>query len=183
MTIRANPPAMEPSPEAVVAMRERLRGLGFLLTEDAARDLLRGILGIESARLDRRAREAAAACLRSIQDAAREALAILTQGPPAVTAPMAAMAAPPPPPKPAPAPKRDQPVNLAEIVRQRLGDDAPRDDPALRPHERLAPPPPPPAPPAPARAASHTRAPEAAPAPAPVSPEPRRPVFKGRRGR
>lgn len=111
MTIRANPPAMEPSPEAVVAMRERLRGLGFLLTEDAARDLLRGILGIESARLDRRAREAAAACLRSIQDAAREALAILTQGPAAVTAPMAAVAAPVP--KPAPAPKRDQPVNLA----------------------------------------------------------------------
>lgn len=176
MTIRANPPAMEPSPEAVVAIRERLRGLGFLLTEDAARDLLRGILGIESARLDRRAREAAAACLRSIQDAAREALAILTQGPPAATAPMAAVAAPAPPPKPAPAPKRDQPVNLAEIVRQRLGDDAPRDDPALRPHEPLAPPPP-----ASARAASHGRAPE--PAPAPVSPEPRRPVFKGRRGR
>ncbi len=180
MTIRANAPAMEPSPEAVVAIRERLRGLGFLLTEDAARDLLRGILGIESARLDRRAREAAAACLRSIQDAAREALAILTQGPIAVTTPMAAVGAPAPPPKPAPAPKRDQPLNLADIVRQRLGDDAPRDDPALRPHEPLAPPPPP-APPAPARAASHNRAPE--PAPAPVSPEPRRPVFKGRRGR
>ncbi len=29
---------MEPSPEAVVAIRERLRALGFLLTEDAARD-------------------------------------------------------------------------------------------------------------------------------------------------
>ena len=174
MTIRANPPAMEPSPEAVVAMRERLRGLGFLLTEDAARDLLRGILGIESARLDRRAREAAAACLRSIQDAAREALAILTQGPAAVTAPMAAVAAPVP--KPAPAPKRDQPVNLAEIVRQRIGDDAPRDDPASRPHEPLAPPRPPPSP---APAAPQSRAPAPGPSPA----EPRRPVFKGRRGR
>ena len=176
MTIRANPPAMEPSPEAVVAMRERLRGLGFLLTEDAARDLLRGILGIESARLDRRAREAAAACLRSIQDAAREALAILTQGPAAVTAPMAAV--PAPVPKPAPAPKRDQPVNLAEIVRQRLGDDAPRDDPASRPHEPLAPPPPRP-PPSSAPAGSLSRAPAPGPSPA----EPRRPVFKGRRGR
>ncbi|MGE5686543.1 MAG: hypothetical protein ACM34D_03475 [Gemmatimonadota bacterium] len=176
MTIRANPPGMEPSPEAVVAMRERLRGLGFLLTEDAARDLLRGILGIESARLDRRAREAAAACLRSIQDAAREALAILTQGPAAVTAPMAAVGAPVA--KPAPAPKRDQPVNLAEIVRQRLGDDAPRDDPASRPHEPLAPPPPRP-PPSSAPAGSQSRAPAPGPSPA----EPRRPVFKGRRGR
>jgi hypothetical protein len=175
MTTRASAATMEPSPEAVVAIRERLRGLGFLLTEDAARDLLRGILGIESARLDRRAREAAAACLRSIQEAAREALAILTQGPATVTAPMAAVAASAPPPKPAPGPKRDQPVNLAEIVRQRLGDDAPRDDPALRPHEPLAPPRP--APPAPTPAASQTRTP--APAPA----EPRRPVFKGRRGR
>jgi hypothetical protein len=172
MTIRANAPAMEPSPEAVVAIRERLRALGFLLTEDAARDLLRGILGIESARLDRRAREAAAACLRSIQDAAREALAILTQGPAAVTAPMAAVAAPAP--KPAPAPKRDQPVNLAEIVRQRLGDDAPRDDPGSRSHEPLAPPRPPPSS---APAGSQSRA------PAPAPSEPRRPVFKGRRGR
>lgn len=176
MTIRANPPAMEPSPEAVVAMRERLRGLGFLLTDDAARDLLRGILGIESARLDRRAREAAAACLRSIQDAAHEALAILTQGPAAVTTPMAAVAAAPPPKPPPPAPKRDQPVNLAEIVRQRLGDDAPRDDPKSRPHEPLAPPRPPPSP---APAASQNRAPAPGPSPA----EPRRPVFKGRRGR
>ncbi len=175
MTTRANAAPMEPSPEAVVAIRERLRGLGFLLTEDAARDLLRGILGIESARLDRRAREAAAACLRSIQEAAREALSILTQGPTAVTAPLAAVAAPAPPPKPAPAPKRDQPVNLAEIVRQRLGDDAPRDDPASRPHEPLRPVA------APARAAPPNRAPE--PGPAPVPPEPRRPVFKGRRGR
>jgi len=174
MTIRANAPAMEPSPEAVVAIRERLRALGFLLTEDAARDLLRGILGIESARLDRRAREAAAACLRSIQDAAHEALAILTQGPAPVTAPMPAVAAPAP--KPAPAPKRDQPVNLAEIVRQRLGDDVPRDDPASRPHEPLAPPRPPPSP---APAAAQSRAPAPGPSPA----EPRRPVFKGRRGR
>ena len=174
MTIRANGPAMEPSPEAVVAIRERLRALGFLLTEDAARDLLRGILGIESARLDRRAREAAAACLRSIQDAAREALAILTQGPAAVTTPMAAVAAPAP--KPAPAPRRDQPVNLAEIVRQRLGEEVPRDDPASRPHEPSVPPRP-----APSSAPAGSQSRAQAPGPAPA--EPRRPVFKGRRGR
>lgn len=175
MTTRANAAPMEPSPEAVVAIRERLRALGFLLTEDAARELLRGILGIESARLDRRAREAATACLRSIQEAARDALAILTQGPTAVTTPLAAVAAPGPPPKPVPTPRRDQPVNLAEIVRQRLGDDVPRDDPAARPHEPLRPAP------APPRAGPSNRAPE--PPPAAVPPEPRRPVFKGRRGR
>src|SRR6476646_7446603 len=79
MTTRAQT-GMEPSADAVQAMRERLRALGFLLTDDATRDLLRPVLGIESARLDRHAREAAAACLHSIQDAAREALAILTQG-------------------------------------------------------------------------------------------------------
>jgi hypothetical protein len=174
MTTRANAAAMEPSPEAVVAMRERLRALGFLLTEDAARDLLRGILGIESARLDRRAREAAVACLRSIQEAAREALAILTQGPTAVTAPVAPVVAPAP--KPAPAPRRDQPVNLAEIVRQRIGDDLPRDNPASRPHEPLAPPRPPPSP-TPAASQNRAPAPDLSPA------EPRRPVFKGRRGR
>jgi hypothetical protein len=149
---------MEPSAEAVQAARERLRALGFLLTDDATRDLLRIVLGIESGRLDRRAREAAASCLRSIQDAAREALTILTQGPGA-TAPMPAVT---PASRPAPAPKRDQPVNLAEIVRQRLGDDVPRDDPAARPHEPVAP---------------------AAPPPGRASAEPRRPVFKRPRGR
>ena len=90
MTIRANVAVMEPSAEAVQATRERLRALGFLLTDDATRDLLRTVLGIESARLDQRAREAATACLHSIQDAAREALAILTDGPTSATAPMAA---------------------------------------------------------------------------------------------
>ena len=172
MTIRANAAVMEPSAEAVQATRERLRALGFLLTDDATRDLLRTVLAIESARLDRRAREAATACLHSIQDAAREALAILTQGPGSVTAPIPAVgaAASKAPPAP-PAPKRDQPVNLAEMVRKRLGDDIPRDDPASRPREPLAPPPaaaPPPQP-----AASHSR----------VTPEPRRPVFKRPRGR
>jgi hypothetical protein len=159
MMTRANTAGMEPSAEAVQAARERLRALGFLLTDDATRDLLRLVLGIESGRLDRRAREAAATCLRSIQDAAREALSILTQGP-APTVPMAAVA---PAPRPAPAPKRDQPVNLAEIVRQRLGEDAPRDDPAARPHEPTAPPP--------------------APSPGRVGSEPHRPVFKRPRGR
>jgi hypothetical protein len=169
MTIRANVAVMEPSAEAVQATRERLRALGFLLTDDATRDLLRTVLGIESAHLDRRAREAATACLHSIQDAAREALAILTQGPTSVTAPIPAVGGPAS--KAPPAPRRDQPVNLAEMVRKRLGDDAPRDDPASRPREPLAPPPaaaPPPQP-----AASQSR----------VQPEPRRPVFKRPRGR
>jgi hypothetical protein len=161
MTTRAQT-GMEPSADAVQAMRERLRALGFLLTDDATRDLLRPVLGIESARLDRYAREAAAACLRSIQDAAGEALAILTQGPAAVTAPMPAVAGAGP--KPAPPPRRDQPVNLAEIVRQRLGDDLPKDDPALRPHEP---------PPAQSPGLPQNRAPA----------EPRRPVFKRPRGR
>ncbi len=163
MTTRAHT-GMEPSADAVQATRERLHALGFLLTDEATRDLLRTVLGIESARLDRHAREAAAACLRSIQDAAREALAILTQGPAGVTAPMPAVAAAGP--KPAPAPRRDQPVNLAEIVRQRLGDDLPKDDPALRPHE-------PPPPPAQSPGLPHNRTPA----------EPRRPVFKRPRGR
>ena len=39
MTIRANVAVMEPSAEAVQATRERLRALGFLLTDDATRDL------------------------------------------------------------------------------------------------------------------------------------------------
>jgi hypothetical protein len=164
---------MEPSPEAVQAMRERLRAFGFLLTDAAARDLLRSVLDIESARLDRRAREAAAACLHSIQNAAREALAILTEGPASITAPMPAVGAAAP--KAPSASKPDQPVNLADVLRKRLGDDVSRDEPASRPEPRQAhaPPPPPPAPPAPPPAASHNRAPV----------EPRRPVFKRPRGR
>ena len=63
---------IEPSVEAVVTVRQRLHQMGFLLSDDAARDLLRDVLAVESARLDRRAREAATACLRSIQDAAQE---------------------------------------------------------------------------------------------------------------
>ncbi|HTC23416.1 MAG TPA: hypothetical protein VK688_03585 [Gemmatimonadales bacterium] len=179
MTPQANAGIMEPSAEAVQAMRERLRALGFLLTDDAARDLLRTLLGIETARLDRRARDAAAACLQSIQDAAREALAILTQGQPTATAPMAAVGATatkaPPPPSPTPAPKRDrdQPVNLAEMVRKRLDEGGPRHEASVRvaepPPKPAASPPPAPAPPA----AIQSRAPA----------EPRRPVFKGRRGR
>ena len=161
MTIRPNTAIMEPSAEAVQATRERLRALGFLLTDDATRDLLRPVLGIESARLDRRAREAATACLRSIQDAAREALAILTDGPTSATAPMAGVSAPAP--KAPPAHRQDQPVNLAEMVRKRLGDDVPRDIPA-GPHEVPAVPP---------AAATNNRVPA----------EPRRPVFKRPRGR
>jgi len=133
---------LEPSVEAVVTVRQRLHQMGFLLSDDAARDLLREVFAVESARLDRRAREAATACLRSIQDAAQEAVRILTQGtPPAPRAPQ-------PPPRP-----RDEGVDLAEVVRHRLGDELPPEPPPRRTDE-------------------------------PATPAgPRRPVFKGRRGR
>jgi hypothetical protein len=146
--------AIEPSVEAVVTVRQRLHQMGFILNDDAARELLRAVFAVESARLDRRAREAATACLRSIQDAAQEAVRILTQGP-------AVARAQPAPPRPAPEPPAagadDRPargaegVNLADVVRRRLTEDAPPDQ---TPH----------------------RAPEPPGAPA-------RPVFKGRRGR
>jgi hypothetical protein len=162
MTPRPNAaPALEPSPEAVKAARERLRERGIVVADEPLRDALRSVLAIEAARLDRRSREAAAACLLKIQDATREALAVLAQ-PNATTMPLSAVSPPAPvkPAPPPPAPRRDTPVNLAEIVRRRLGDETPADDPGARP---LAPPTPPPSP---AR-----------------SPEPRRPVFKRPRGR
>jgi hypothetical protein len=145
--------AIEPSVEAVVTVRQRLHQMGFILNDEAARDLLRAVFAVESARLDRRAREAATACLRSIQDAAQEALRILTQG----TAPRAAAAPLKPPPEPSAAVgeagQRAEGVNLADVVRRRLAEDAPHDQPARR-----------------------TPEPPAANVPA-------RPVFKGRRGR
>lgn len=166
MTSRANAsPALEPSPEAVKAARERLRDHGVAATDEVVRDALRSVLAIEAARLDRRAREAAAACLLRIQEVTREALAVLVQpNSPTVqmSAPSAAprgRATPHPPPSPPPPLGRDQPVNLAEVVRSRLGEDLPPEPPS-RP---LAPPTPPPFP---AR-----------------QPEPRRPVFKRPRGR
>ena len=150
---------VEPSVEAVVTVRQRLHQMGFLLSDDAARELLRDVFAVESARLDRRAREAATACLRSIQDAAQEAVRILTQGAPAAAAPRAqppaasvAPAAPAPGPAPA-ARARDEGVDLADVVRRRLGDDVPSDP--------------------------HPRRPDDTPPPS----GPRRPVFKGRRGR
>jgi hypothetical protein len=158
-------PALEPSPEAVKAARDRLREKGVTATDEVVRDALRSVLAIEGARLDRRAREAAAACLLKIQEATREALSVLVQ-PNAPTAPLSAVPVAPPlrspaPPQPQPPPaRRDQPVNLAEVVRSRLGDELPPDDMARRP---LAPPTPPPSPARPA--------------------EPRRPVFKRPRGR
>jgi hypothetical protein len=147
--------AIEPSVEAVVTVRQRLHQMGFILNDDAARELLRAVFAVESARLDRRAREAATACLRSIQDAAQEAVRILTQGP---AAPRAQAA----PPKPLSGPSaaaandgapRGEGVNLAEVVRRRLAEDPPPDQPPRR-------------------------APEPPPANVPA-----RPVFKGRRGR
>ncbi|HEU5170321.1 MAG TPA: hypothetical protein VFU46_07275 [Gemmatimonadales bacterium] len=162
MTTRGSAGALEPSVEAIVTVRQRLHQMGFLLSDEAARELLRAVFAVESARIDRRAREAAAACLRSIQDAAQEALRILTQGPAAaaITQPVPPVPARAPAPAPAPAsarPPRDQPVDLAEVVRRRLGEDLPPAELARRPDE-VPPPPPPPA-------------------------APRRPVFKGRRGR
>jgi hypothetical protein len=103
--------------------------MGFLLSDDAARGLLRDVLAVESARLDRRAREAATACLRSIQDAAQEAVRILTQGTAAVAKP-----APAPAPPVAHRPK-DEGVDLAEMVRRRVGDDLPAEPPPRRPDD------------------------------------------------
>jgi hypothetical protein len=146
---------IEPSVEAIVTVRQRLHQMGFLLSDDAARELLRDVFAVEATRIDRRAREAATACLRSIQDAAQEAVRILTQG--SAAAPRASQPHPPAPPPPAataPPPRpRDEGVDLAEVVRRRLGDDAPTDAPSRRPEET----------------------------PGPAGP--RRPVFKGRRGR
>ena len=124
-----NAAPIEPSVEAVVTVRQRLHQMGFLLSDDAARDLLREVFSVESARLDRRAREAATACLRSIQDAAQEAVRILTQGS------VAASKAPPaPPPPPAQRPK-DEGVDLAEMVRRRVGDVLPTEPPPRRPDD------------------------------------------------
>ena len=147
---------LEPSVEAIVTVRQRLHQMGFLLSEEAARELLRDVFAVESPRMDRRAREAATACLRSIQDAAQEAARILTQGAPA--APRSAPAQQPVAAAPAPAPPRarDEAVDLAEVVRRRLGDDLPAEPSPRRPDE-------PPAQPSQAG--------------------PQRPVFKGRRGR
>jgi len=170
MMTRANAaPALEPSPEAVKAARERLREKGVGASDEIVRDALRSVLAIEGARLDRRAREAAAAVLLRIQEATREALAVMVQ-PNSPTTPMSAVAAaaarprPQTPPPQPPPPKRDLPVNLAEIVRSRLGDDVPAEE-VSRP---LAPP---------------TPAPFRAPQPEPRQAEPRRPVFKRPRGR
>ena len=147
--------AIEPSVEAVVTVRQRLHQMGFILNDEAARDLLRAVFAVESARLDRRAREAATACLRSIQDAAQEALRILTQG---SADPRAAAPPPKPPPEPSAAvgeagARGAEGVNLADVVRRRLAEETPHDPPARR-----------------------TPEPAAANVPA-------RPVFKGRRGR
>jgi hypothetical protein len=80
MMTRANAaPALEPSPEAVKAARERLREKGVGASDEIVRDALRSVLAIEGARLDRRAREAAAAVLLRIQEATREALAVMVQ--------------------------------------------------------------------------------------------------------
>jgi hypothetical protein len=147
--------AIEPSVEAVVTVRQRLHQMGFILNDDAARDLLRAVFAVESARHDRRAREAATACLRSIQDAAQEALRILTQGaaPPSAAAPPLKQPAEPTASVGDAGARGAEGVNLAEVVRRRLAEDAPHDQPARR-----------------------TPEPPAANVPA-------RPVFKGRRGR
>ncbi len=155
-----NATPIEPSVEAIVTLRQRLHQMGFLLSDDAAHELLRDVFAVESTRLDRRAREAATACLRSIQDAAQEAVRILTQGsaaaprpqpiPHGPAAPPAAVSSPPP----APARPRDEAVDLADVVRRRLGDDVPADPAPRRPDESTA---------------------------GPAGPH--RPVFKGRRGR
>jgi hypothetical protein len=146
--------ATEPSVEAIVTVRQRLHQMGFILNDDAARELLRAVFAVESARLDRRAREAATACLRSIQDAAQEAVRILTQGTPP---PKAHATAPPQTGERGSAaaaePSRSPGgVDLADVVRRRIAEDPPAEPPQRR-------------------------------TPEPVQSAPARPVFKGRRGR
>ncbi|HEX5385883.1 MAG TPA: hypothetical protein VFW66_04210 [Gemmatimonadales bacterium] len=168
-------PALEPSIEAVGVLREQLHRMGFLVGDDVARGLLRSVLAVEAARLDRRARDAATECLRSIQQAAREALEILTQGPAPAAAPGAT-----PPTAPMAAIPRDESLNLAEVVRRRLGEEMPRDTRPMRFDEPGAAAPPPPAPPMP----SPPPPPAAQSRPSnPFSAEPRRPVFKHPRRR
>lgn len=133
--------AIEPSVEAVVTVRQRLHQMGFILSDDAARELLRAVFAVESARLDRRAREAATACLRSIQEAAQEAVRILTQG---SSPPKVPHAIPQPITEPAPPVASDRGrggVDLAEVVRRRLAEDAPG-EPPRRPPLDAAPSPP-----------------------------------------
>jgi hypothetical protein len=159
-------PGFEPSVEAVAMLRDRLQQLGFLIRIDSAHEVLRAVLAIEAARLDLRAHDAAAECLRSIQTAAREALDILTQGVPGtealalagthgnvesvVTRPAAAPARPASEPQapaarrpsPAPtAPAEEQPVSLAEVVRRHLGEAMPADARPVRPDTQTSPPP------------------------------------------
>jgi hypothetical protein len=168
----SSPRPLEPSAEAVRELRIRLERLGLPIREEVARDLLRAVLAEEAARLDRHAREAAAECLRSIQSAAREALDILTQGPaiqppgssPAPTVPIPAARATPgsrAPAEPAEQ-RREEPVNLAEIVRRRIGEELAPDSRPLR-HDEPTPLPP--------------------RAPVNLGAEPRRPVFKHPRKR
>lgn len=179
----------EPSVEAVAVLRERLQQLGFLIRIDSAHEVLRAVLAVEAARLDVRAHEAAAECLRSIQSAAREALDILTQGVPDASAGAAAAAAPFAAPRPAAAPARptfapqapaarrpspspaptraveadeEKPVSLAEVVRRHLGEAMPADARPVRPDTQVSPPP------------LVVR---------PAAPEPRRPVIKHPRKR
>ncbi len=155
------PRGLEPSTEAVAMLRSQLQQLGFLIRIDSAHEVLRAVLAVEAARLDRHAHDAAAECLRSIQSAAREALDILTQG----ASPEASKAAAPAPaplrpspapvftrgaspqrPSPAPlplsqAPAGEEPVNLAEVVRRRLGEEVPPDSRPPRPETQVAAPP------------------------------------------
>jgi hypothetical protein len=148
----------EPSVEAVAMLRARLQQLGFLIRIDSAHEVLRSVLGVEAARLDRHAHEAAAECLRSIQSAAREALDILTQGgspadqephpaasgpasaQPAVSSGHAARQVPTPPqPSPVrPAARTEEPVDLAELVRRHLGEAMPADNRPSRPDTQIS---------------------------------------------
>jgi hypothetical protein len=164
----------------VATLRARLQQFGFLIRIDAAHEVLRAVLAVEAARLDRHAHDAAAECLRSIQSAAREALELLTQGAPAGVVPLPAQPVPEPPagaamaaterpspgaprrsPGPRPVPEGEAPVNLAEVVRRRLGEELPPDSRPLRVDT------------------------QSQPAPASRSPvsEPRRPVIKHPRKR
>jgi hypothetical protein len=138
-----------PSNESIAVLQERLKGMGFLLSDKAAQEVLRDVLAIESSRLGAPSSGAEAEqALMALRRIHEEALTLLLQGagvlptrqlgaPPA--APRVARPAAAPEPAPAPAPE-DEHTDLTELVRQRLGaevepgrpahgdiDDAPRE--------------------------------------------------------
>jgi hypothetical protein len=70
-------PIHEPSLETVELLCERLGELGLPVGVDTARQILRAVLAIESARMDARVREALQISLETVRVAAQSALGVL----------------------------------------------------------------------------------------------------------